>query len=197
MSLLDEYSKAPEQYYCVLYLDEDPVVAAKSYSSHHLQKLVPHAARVLSTVWIKLGGNVVYFDWGQPIDTHPFGELKYLNTVLFGTQIYHPMHVTHPLVEWAALYGGNYDWLWRHAMTLVEEMEKRFGKIHCCLEALRALEFTPPPLLPTFSTWCDLPVVLPSQYSGVDAVAAYRDYYRKGGAGLLSFKGSVEPNWLT
>lgn len=196
MSLLDEFSRVPEQYYCVLYLDENPVTAAQYYSSHHLHKLVTHAARILSTVWVEMGGSEIHFDWGPPIDSNPFGEPKYLNTVLFDTQIYRPMYVSHPLVKWAMLYGGNYEWLWRHAVALVEDMEKRQGKIHCCVNALRALEFIPSKLGKSLRTWCDLPVVLPTQYVSDTAVESYRNYYRKGGAGFLLYAGVDKPNWL-
>lgn len=201
MKLADDYYQNPDQYMNVFYLDEDPTVAAKLHCDKNVRKMLVATAMILSNVWHreKLAAqcqDALTIEWGYSLGAAPFGALKSLNVVLAGARIYGPHHPDHPSVSWAGLYGGNYDWLYRLGMALLDEFTYRFDRIHACTPTLRALELVPPSLLATVDTWCDAPAIMPSEYAVENITESYKTYYKKGRVGPISFTRRQPPEWL-
>lgn len=197
---LAEYYRHPDQYLNVLYFDDDPEVAAKCHCDKHLGRMLIDACKILSTVWcsqpLDEAQTFSVLDWGPPQGEAPPGEVKFLNSTLGGQRVYRPAHTNHPCVTWAALYGGNYDWLYRLGMALAAEHEYRLGRIHACVPVIRALEVMPPALRETIGTWCDAPAVVPSEFLSDAVNQSYKTYYRKEKLGLLQYTKREPPVWL-
>lgn len=193
----DDYYKYPEQYFNVFYLDEDPIVAARLHCDKHVEKMILITSQVLSTVWCSqdVSEEIVSLDWGVPIGDAPPRGLKHLNSLLLGQRIYPPSHAAHPCVKWAGLYGGNYDWLYRLGMALLEEARYRFGRIHACTPVLRVLEVLPPALMDSEATWCDAPAVVPVP-DDREVVEQYREFYQKQVLGEMRYTKRAPPDWL-
>jgi hypothetical protein len=131
------------------YLDDDPEVSAKLHSDEQLGKTLQEVARVLSSAWQKLALNSVQVDWLPPQPNTPYGELAWLHTSLCGNRICKMWNEDSPALKWVCTYGGNYNWLYRFGMALLEQYTKRYDRIHAATPVIRALELTPPPLLET------------------------------------------------
>lgn len=193
----DDYHRYPEQYYNVFYLDEDPICAAQLHCDKHVVKMIGVTAQILSTVWHarEQPAERVSLDWGRPVGDTPPGELPHLNSLVLGHRVYRPAHADHPCVKWAGLYGGNYDWLYRLGVALLEEFTHRFNRVHACTPVVRALETVPPWLADTVGTWCDAPAVV-SDLLQDDVVDQYRSFYKKGVLGAMVFTKRRPPAWL-
>ncbi len=194
-SLAEDYYRLPEYYVNVVYLDDDPEKAAQMHCDRQLRKAIVDACQILSTVWHVKAGEVVYHDWGAPLGAAPFGELAHLNSVICGQRIYKPGDAAHPCVQWVALYGGNYDWLYRMGGALLDEYRYRQGRIHACTPTLRTLELMPPALRGTAGKWCDAPAVLPSEYVVESTVESYRAYQCNEKKGFLCYTKREPPEW--
>lgn len=180
----------------IFYLDDDPALAAQQHCDRHVVKMILETAQILSTVWHKLAPDSVIMDWRVSAD-HPYGEIKHLHVELCGNRIYKPTHINHPAVEWACTYGGNYLWLYRLGMYLLEEYTYRYGRIHACTPVMRALELLPPPLASTESTYCDGFIIMPNEYAADDVISSYRNYYRVAKENLLTYTRRQPPEWLS
>lgn len=189
----------------IFYLDDDPTVTAQAHCDRHLGRMLLDTAQILSTAWQVLARQhegaawvqALECDWSQPQQDTPFCELSWLHTRLCGGRIYRAHHETHPCVAWAALYGGNYAWLYRLGSALLDEYTYRFNRIHACTPVMRTLELLPPPLLDTQHMWCDAPCVFPSEFIvGEDAVTNYQNYYRNCRSVIMNYTRRSEPTWL-
>lgn len=199
-----DYYTRPDQWYSVLYLDEDPEVAAVMHSDRHLGKALLSAAQILSMVWFVSSlphredvDTVLTLDWTCTKDEPPYGQLAHSDARLFGQRIYFTGHNDHPCIHWASLYGGNYDWLYRLGCALLDEYKFRFGRTHSTTPVLRVLEMKPPGLLATADTWCDAPVVLPPEFVVQEnAVESYRKYCKKQNVTFMQYTCREKPEWL-
>lgn len=77
---------------------------------------------------------------------------------------------------WARASLHNYLWLRKHALALADEYEHRFDKVHGSrVVAVWAAQHVPIGTSGTAQT--PFAQMMPAQYRGDDAVAAYRRYY--------------------
>lgn len=200
---LQEYFRNPESYMNIFYLSDDPVEAAQQHCDRHVVKMILETAQILSTVWSKLALNhaeepwtkCLVTDWVPPDGNDPHGELPWLRTTLCGQRIYKATHVNHPAVLWACLYGGNYAWLYRLGMALLDEYTYRYERIHACTPVIRALELTPPPLLETVNTYCEGSIIMGSEFAKGGAVESYKNYYLTSKASILHYTRRKPPEW--
>lgn len=51
-------------------------------------------------------------------------------------EVYKPTHENHPVVKWAGATGENYKWTEQHFVALCAEYNKRYSKIHGCMDKL-------------------------------------------------------------
>lgn len=88
---------------------------------------------------------------------------------------YKKTHVNHPCSKWVRSNILHYRWLVKHALSIMSEYTKRYGKSHktqTVLEFLRDNE----PALPT-SEFTEPPLAMPEVYKVNDVVASYRNFY--------------------
>jgi hypothetical protein len=99
-----------------------------------------------------------------------------------------------PLVHWVMRSCWNYQWLSAHALAIVQEYAKRFGKIAQHTSLVFAMAKGAPyamrkdPQTPFVQS-------LPKRYHRQDAVAAYRSYYRAR-IPLEQWRHSEPPDWM-
>lgn len=196
MTLTDDYYRNPDHYPNVLYLDDDPEVAAKLHCDRHVGKMIMVTSQILSTVWHGQELEQLQLDWGPPVKGVPFGELKCMYSTLCGTTICRPRHQAHPSVQWAALYGGNYAWLYRLGLALLAEFTYRFERIHSHTALIRFLELMPPALEDTADKWCDAPAVVPVEFILDGVNESYQNYYIKEKTVPLQYTRRKPPRWL-
>ena len=185
----------------IFYLDDDPVLAAQQHCDRHVVKMILETAQILSTVWHNAAAagadnGLVTLDWVPPDEATPPQELKWLRAELCGQRIYKPTHRNHPAVVWASMYGGNYAWLYKLGMALLDEYTYRYGRIHACLPVLRTLELLPPALLATADVYCDGYSIMDDQYKKQDVINSYRNYYLKAKEHILIYTRRTPPAWL-
>ena len=196
-----DYYRDWDKFYNLYYVDEDPELAAQAVADQHLCKSIVWAAQVLSMAWYTLSlpargdiDAVLTLDWSKD-GQEPYGQLKWSNARLFDTRIYFTGHNSHPHIEWASTYGGNYQWLYRFASCCLEQLRANLGRIHSATPCLRVLETLPPQLIDTAHQWCDAPALLPAEYQKETSVESYRAYYRSMRA-ALQYTGRARPEWL-
>ena len=92
-------------------------------------------------------------------------------------------HRNHPSTLWAGDDYQNYGWVATHALAMVAEYKRRFGKVHACSRALYDMALPSlwmrlaPPGDPTNRGLDNLPMAMPDEYKTDDPIEAYREYY--------------------
>lgn len=208
----------------IFMLDHDPVAAAAAHCDKHVVKMILETAQLLSTAWHRLH-NPMFFGSEEkvtyagliervvPPALYRTPELTGLSKdggvstgdkpfyLLLGQRIYGDTHANHPSAVWSREYGGNYVWLWRLGMALLDEYTRRYGKVHKTAAVMWTLESVPPALLPTVKTWTEATPAMPDECKVIadgfyDSVASYRKYYVDKKQALLFWK-TQPPNWVT
>jgi len=208
----------------VFFLDFDPVKAAQYHCDKHVVKMILETAQLLSTAW-----HVHHRILNEDDDGHLKGAFKYVtypavrgeeaekryrqniavgetyfgHWELFGKRIYAATHVEHRSARWAREFGGNYRWLWRLGMNLLEEYTFRYGKPHATRSVMWALERIPPALVSTEDHWSEAPPAMPGEFKVrdesnefYDSVASYRNYYVGYKQNLLCYTNRKPPSWM-
>lgn len=195
---IDRYG--PESPLNVFYLDHDPRAAAQAHCDAHCVKMIVETAQILSTVWHVAAPDLVESGWDQPgKDVVPEGEVPWLHYRVAGQRVYRKTHPAHPSVLWAAANAGNYRWLQRLGIELLEEYSFRYGRQHASAPVLWTLELAPPTL--SADPMYEPPAVMPEDLvvtadGYVDAVASYRNYYAEAKQALLKWKRRGPPQWI-
>ncbi len=208
----------------IFMLDHDPVRAAQWHADRHVVKMILETAQLLSTAW-HVTANAEYLPMpDDPADDPrtpwlrkvllPFihdplakpqnilGEVSKSHWELFGQRIYQPTHRNHPCGVWTAEMGGNYLWLWRLGIALLDEYRHRFAKVHASAPVIWTLEAVPPPLLDSVDTWSEVPPAMPEHLKVVDAsgcydsVESYRRYYALAKTHLHRWTKRDAPPWI-
>lgn len=151
----------------IFVLSVDPFEAAQMQCDRHCVKMSLETTQILSTVM------------------HLLGEPN---------APYRPTHVGHPCVKWA-MKGDNRWWTFFHMCGLLDEYERRYGRIHACSRFRTVLR-------PTFAydridlSPSDFVQCMPDAYKVEgDAVEAYRRYYRGDKTRFARWKHGNEPAW--
>jgi len=81
-------------------------------------------------------------------------------------------------------------------MALCNEFRVRFsGKGHSCEAHLRWLYFNEPAGMAT--GWVEPPLAMAEEFRcSKSAIVSYRNYYKKGKAGLLQYTARAKPHWI-
>jgi len=155
----------------IFYLDKCATKAAQAQCDKHVVKMVLESAQLLSTAHHELGHG------------HPLVPYK-------------PTHKNHPSALWCRSGVEQYQWLGRHMLALGAEYQQRFNREHLTIAKCRHLAYSLPAGIP-MGQWTDPPQCMPDEYKTVDAVEAYRRYYRNGKRHLLTYNhGRRAPEWL-
>lgn len=192
-----EYLRNPDSHLNVIYLDDDPVLAARQYCDRHVKKMIVETAQILATVWSlePCAGSLYYCEWQIPMGQTPPGALKWLGATVCGNRVNSMRYLDHPCVSWARLYGGNYNWLYCLGIALLEEHEHRFDRIHASTPAIRALEVLPPGLVETRGQYCESPCVMPPEMVRGDAIESYRNFCLNSKTQILRYTRRAPPDW--
>jgi len=140
------------------YLHEDPVEAAGLVPPKNYNLAIIQAAQALSAVWCKLNPELLTMDLKRdPVQLPEMGAWRYVG---FGDnlRIYYAgtWGGSSAAVPWLCQYGGNYDWLYKHAVelcALCKVVNKRRANV--LQPVIRALELCPPSLMETLGTYSD------------------------------------------
>jgi hypothetical protein len=89
----------------IFYLDTDPKKAANMLCDKHIIKMIIESAQLL--------GNAHHYYKTEIVDN-----------------IYKETHNNHPCSKWVRKYDGNYNWLFEHFVSLLEEYSNRYDKVH-------------------------------------------------------------------
>lgn len=153
----------------IFVLDNDPLKAAQYHADKHVVKMILESAQILSTI-----------------------HHTYQSQIL--SEVYKATHQNHPWVKWAGKAKDNYIWLYTLYSALCSEYTYRYCKIHASSKLLTALS-RPPATVPDISLTAHAQA-MPLQYRSLDAVAAYRSYYKHEKKHLLKYTKQNFPDWL-
>lgn len=151
----------------IFVLDTNPVIAASFYIDKHCVKMPLEIAQLLSTTH-----NLVNIN----------GEMAPYKTT----------HQNHPCSKWIRESIDNWLWLVEHGLAVSQEYTKRYGKVHKS-QAVIEWCFANVPNLPDIGL-TPFAQAMPDDCKNVDAVEAYRTYYRVGKESIATWK-TCKPYW--
>ena len=137
----------------IFYLDKDPVIAAQMSCDKHCVKMILESAQMLSTAHRVLDGD------------------EYADNV----GLYKMAHKNHPSTIWARSSSANYNWLYIHMLSLMNEYTHRYGKHHATERLWTPLSKSPSSI--PVVEFTDPPQCMPEECKGEDTVLAYQKYY--------------------
>lgn len=179
----------------VFYLDHDPSLAAQMHCDAHVRTGLVEAAQLLSSAHPECKS-----EWSPFIkDVELPRRVDPVAYTLAGQRVYPPLeHTEHACAEWVRESLGNYDWLWRLGMYLLDEYELRYARKHPVRPVLWTLESQPSlPPLEQSEPPCAMPEACRVSNEGFyDAVASYRNYYLTAKVHLLKWTKRKEPTWI-
>jgi hypothetical protein len=155
----------------IFFTDTNAKVAAISQPDKMLVKMVLETAQMLCTAHRVLDGN------------------EYADEV----GLYKEAYKNHPCTVWARESSTNYDWLFKHFTSLLDEYEYRYNKEHACKRLVVALSKTPDNITQTDMT--PVALAMPDQYKKPDPVLSYRDYVIHEKHYAKWEKGRAKPIW--
>lgn len=165
----------------IFILDKDPVLAAQFACNQHVLKQTVESAQMLSTAHHIMGSR-------KEIKKKSFIDQKG-NLI----SLYQPTHLYHPCSLWVRENKSNYLWLCTHALALCHEYTRRYGRIHKSQALIELFPFNFPHHLKE-GELTDFAQAMPEKYKNVDAVKAYRDYYKGEKSSFAKWK-LEKPEW--
>ena len=163
----------------IFILNQDPRLAAQDMCDKHVPKMIVESAQMMASALLRHGAHP---------DDMPLTKK--------GTP-YKGGYPHHPCTKWVGDSRDNYDWLCEHSHALLIEYWTRFKKEHACSGPLMQMynmeEFIPEGPLTQFA------LAMPEQFRNLDAVYAYREYYRhKADTMTVEWtRAGKEPTWWT
>lgn len=144
--------------------DDCPTASAINLCDAHLRKMLIETGQIMRAV----------------LDRH--GVDKELVPLTSKGTRWRVTHKNHPSTIWAGDDYQNYGWVATHALAMIAEYKRRFGKVHACSQAL--FDMAQPsvwmrllPNDPSRRGLDNLPMAMPDEYKTDDPVEAYRTYY--------------------
>jgi hypothetical protein len=154
----------------IFYLDSNARLAAQYHNDKHVVKMILETAQLLSTAHHILDGDKAI------------------------ASIYKSTHKNHPSAVWARQSNSNYNWLYNLFCELCNEYTHRYGKVHLTDTKLRSV-LKQLPVNINSGTFTQPTQAMPDEYKNVDAVTAYRAYYRSSKAHLAAWTKQSTPSW--
>jgi hypothetical protein len=175
----------------IFYLSKDPVKCAEWMVDKHVVKMILETAQLLSTAHRVLDGEMT-------IKTVNGRKKKvYVLDDEINDVLYSATHINHPSAIWARQTEGNYQWLHRHLMALLNEYTFRYGKLHAVETKGIARQLWYPPMNIKQSNRTPMPSCMDEEYRiSEDPIVNYRNYYRIGKAHLHNWKKRQPPDWI-
>lgn len=179
----------------IFILDEDPIVAASYHCDKHVCKMILESAQMLCAAhwigWLKhLGKNIS--DFKRQKDAKDF-LFKKVPTVF--QPPWSLTHANHPCSIWTRESLNNYDWQSQLGLSLCNEYEKRYNRIHNSLSVHMWLSKNHPPAI-EFKGQTPFVICMKDEYKiSDDAVECYREYYIKDKVRFAKWKKGNVPSW--
>jgi hypothetical protein len=150
----------------IFLLHPNPITCAFQMIDKHIVKMPTEHAQMLSTA-CRLSG----LDAGYAIT-----------------------HANHPCSVWARTSIQNYIYLRDLTLAIGDEYRSRYGmnKSHKAVELVKSL---PIPNLPNIGL-TPFAQAMPIEYQQIDAIEAYRAYYRNDKREIATWKHGVVPEWF-
>lgn len=154
----------------IFYLDTDVRWVAEWHCDKHVPKMIVETAQMLSTA-------------------------HHTSAPLIDTRLYKPAYLNHPCTKWVREVSGNYEWLYKLFLKLIDEFNYRFVKQHACERLVEPLAVTPS-LIPVADR-SKVALAMPPQYKAADPVKAYRNYYQSKQLQFeMTWRGRRVPPWF-
>jgi hypothetical protein len=107
---------------------------------------------------------------------------------------YKKTHVNHPCNVWLRESITNYRWLVELGLSICDEYEFRYGRVHKCKEVILWCKENEPNLPNVDLT--PFALAMPNEYKRTSAIESYRTYYALAKTHLFSWKKRSTPTWL-
>ena len=154
----------------VFYVDNDPKISAQCLVDKHVVKMIVESAQILST-------NI------RLLESHP------------DMGLYRATHINHPCTIWSRSSSCNYQWLYDHYISLLEEYTFRYGKKHQSSSLINLLR--EPPLKIPSGILTTPALAMPNEYKIIgNPVESYRNYYRLGKSHIHKWTKRNAPSWI-
>lgn len=177
----------------IFFLDIDPKQCARQHNDKHVVKMIVEYAQLMSSAHRILDGREYI---GRTANGRRIKRFFHPDAHLQET-LYKVAHINHPSTKWVRQSKEHYQWLYNLWTALCSEYTYRYGKIH---ESQRKLEgalyyaplnigvseFTEPP--PAMKAY-------PECIVAGDAIASYRNYYKKAKSGFAVWTKRDTPEW--
>lgn len=155
----------------IFYLSRDIQECAQAHCDRHVNKMILESAQLMASVHRLTDPNP---------DKIP--------------ELYRLTHKNHPCAVWARESLDNYEYLFNLCLFLNEEAQYRYGhhKNHLSLEKIMSW---PTPNIPTLG-FTEPPKCVHDDFKGMDdVVEAYRAYYRRDKADIVTWTKRNKPDW--
>ena len=152
----------------IFVLDSDPQHAAQYHCDKHVVKMIVESCQIMCSVH------------------HLFG--------VYSGIPYRKTHQFHPCVIWALQSRRNFEWLTELSQYLLLEYTFRYGKVHKSTQVYNWI--VEHPLCFSVQELTSFVQVMPEPYKSLDAIAAYRNYYRGEKTTILKYTLREVPLWL-
>lgn len=164
-------------------LDNDLDRNAEYHVDRHVVKMILEAAQLLcSAHWVT-----------QNIGFAPRKVTPAETAACKVTEDFYKLtHPNHPCAIWVRSSLDNFIWTHCYAEALNQEYGYRYGKSHKSMKIINRL---PEPALPKLGL-TPFAQAMPDQYKQLDAVAAYRAYYKAEKPHLFAWKNRPQPKWI-
>lgn len=177
-------------------LDEDPVIAAEMHCDRHVLKMIIEHTQMLTYAYYHTIGIFnrkllienqeiihILFDGFPRVDQ--FGNPK----------PYGISHYNHPCTKWARECKSNWKWLLDCTISLCNEYEKRWGKVHSVKKLLDWMQIRIP-FLKDSNKITPFAQVVPECFISDDPILSYRKYYAiKNSIMQVKWNYSDSPYW--
>tara|TARA_B100000085_G_C18413925_1_gene459795 strand:+ start:156 stop:704 length:549 start_codon:yes stop_codon:yes gene_type:complete len=177
-------------------LDELAKKAAEYHCDKHVVKMILESAQMKSTAhWLHLL-------WSNNKSLKDFKRVRDAKSWLLENTdpVLHPpyamTHVRHPCTLWVSSTVENYMWHYDLLFYLCKEYTKRYGKIHKTANYLSWFKNNIPQGMKS-SGLEDFVICMKEEYKiNEDAVASYRNYYKKDKVRFAKWKLNNVPSWF-
>ena len=162
----------------IFVLHKDPKIAAELQCDKHVVKMIVESAQMLSTAHRMLDGYVEMrpSKSGKRMVKYWVHKNNNLENVL-----YRAVHHGHPCTVWTMQTNANYEWHYKHFVSLCDEYQHRYNKVHATDTRLREVLRR----APTNTNWSNqyTPFALAMQHEPQcihedDPVRSYQEYYQ-------------------
>lgn len=174
----------------IFFVHQNATIAAQSLVDSHVVKMALESSQLLSTAHRILDGAeyIGKSKTGRNVKRWKLPDER-------ENVLYSATHINHPSSVWVRQSNNNYNWLYAHLLSLLEEYTYRYDKRHKCANLVGVL-MSPPRNIPI--TYFTPPTpAMPDEYKvGENILESYRNYYKNGKNHLHLWSKRNPPDWI-